>query len=340
LDNFIDLKLIVLGEGGVGKTSIVRAFTGNDFSIDYLPTIGSSTIKKDYKLKKQGKTIRVSIWDFGGQRSFNPFNPAFFKNVDISLFVFDLSKPEETLENIKKEFIEKVQGYSEDFNSIIVGNKLDLIEDLNKIKNAISLFLSEKENFLLTSAKTGENIDKCFELMIHTFLKKAELMNPEGIFSHISHEFLELIGKKEEQLKKQLINTANIDSIFEKKMLKTIVTEENSKEKEIKELKYYDFLKQELEKNSTQKRDIIDQFLINLSELDKMIKHLQKSRFKSAEDLVPNLKKFLIKTSKEFEKNIEFMVKLNREEFELVEIISKTKEELKKYSLIRYIKKI
>jgi small GTP-binding protein len=331
LDNFIDLKLIVLGEGGVGKTSIVRAFVGNDFSSDYLPTIGSSTIRKDYKLKKQGKTIRVSIWDFGGQRSFNPFNPAFFKNVDISLFVFDLSKPEETLKNIKKEFIEKVQVYSEDFISIIVGNKLDLIKDLNKIKNALNLFLSEKENFLLTSAKTGENIDKCFELMIHTFLKKAEIINPEGIFSHISHEFLELIGKKEEELKKQLANTANIDSIFEKKKrLKTIVTEENSEEKEIKELKYYDFLKQELEKNSTQKRDIIDQFLINLSELDKMIKHLQKSRFKSAEDLVPNLKNLLIKIRKEFEKNIQFMVKLNREEFELVKIISKTKEELKK----------
>lgn len=327
LERTIDLKLVVLGEGGVGKTSMVKAFLGNNISFDYLPTIGSSTKRKDYELKKQETTIRVNIWDFGGQRSFNPFNPVLFKNVDVGLLVFDLSKPKETLENIKKEFLENVQKYSEDFISIMVGNKLDLLSDGNKVKNAINRFLNKNDHLLLTSAKTGENINECFELLIHTFLRKAEIMKPDLVISNTANEFLDLIGMDEKELKSKLTNAPNIDSILKNLIIKPEIKEERTVEKEIKELKYIDFLRQELEKNETQKNDMFDQFLINISELDKTIKHLKKSQSKSGKELVDNLKELLITTKIDFEKNVDLIRKLNLEEFELVKIISKTKEE-------------
>jgi len=327
LERTIDLKLVILGEGGVGKTSIVNSFIGNEFSAEYLPTIGSSTIRKDYELKTKGTIVKVNIWDFGGQRSFNPFNPAFFKNVDIALFVFDLSKPMETLENIKKEYLENVQMYSEDFISIIVGNKLDLLSGGKKVQNAINHFLSKNDHLILTSAKIRENIDQCFELLIHTFLRKAELMDPDVVVNNRADEFLKVIGKNEKELKSQLANITNLDSVLKKYETKPIVKEENIEEKEIKELKYYDFLRQELEKNGAQKNDVMDQFLINISELNKTIKHLQKSYAKSVKDLIGNLKELFITSKIDFEKGVELITKLNREEFELVKIVSKTKED-------------
>ena len=326
MDRTIDLKLVILGEGGVGKTSIVNAFIHNEINTDYLPTIGSNTIRKDYKLKKQNISLRVNIWDFGGQRSFNPLNPIFFKNVDAAIFVFDLSKPKETLENIKQEFLENVQNYSKDFTSIMVGNKLDLLIDTKKVKNILSQFLCENDYLVLTSAKTHQNIDECFELLIHTFLRKAEILDPDTVLSNTANEFLELIGKNENNLKNQIIHINNLDSELKSYIDKPKVEKESIEEKEANELKYFDFLKQELEKNISQKINIMDQFLINLSELDKTIEHLKKIHSKSVKDLIDNLKEHLITAKKDFEQNVDSMAKFNREEFELIKIISKTKE--------------
>jgi hypothetical protein len=86
-------------------------------------------------------------------------------------------------------------------------------------------------------------------------------------------------------------------------------------------------LRNELEKNETQKNEVMDQFLINITELDKTIKHIQKTHAKSVIDTVDNLKSLFITTKKDFESSIDLISKLNREEFELVKIISKVKEE-------------
>ena len=74
MDDIINLKLIVLGDGEVGKSSIINAFMGEEISERYMPTIGSVTFRKEFTLKEI--SIIINIWDLGGQKAFNPYNPA------------------------------------------------------------------------------------------------------------------------------------------------------------------------------------------------------------------------------------------------------------------------
>jgi len=328
----INLKLVVLGEGEVGKTSIVKSFIGKEIPGQYLPTIGSVTTKKEYVIKENQNEVRIilSIWDAGGQRSFNPLNPVIYADLDIALLVIDLSRLKETLQNIKSEYLENANRYSEEILSILVGNKLDLFSVNNEVNKTIQGFLTKNDHLIFTSAKTGENITECFELLIYTFLRKAEIMYPDVILNNISKLFLKLIGKDEKQLKSRLINLTNIDKVFQKVKPKLEIKKEAEIEKKDKDLVYFEFLKQELQKNEIQKNEVTDRFLINLSELDKTIKHIKKSQSKSVEESVINLKDFLTTAKKDFEKNVDVISKLNREEFELVKIITKFREERSK----------
>lgn len=326
----VNIKLAVLGEGEVGKTSIINAFLGEEIPDRYIPTIGTITHRKDYIIQKEENVIRVSLWDFGGQRGFNPFNPPLYANIDIALFVFDLTRPKETLKNIKSEFLEHVNRYSEEVLILYIGNKLDLLSSDKQVKTSLKDFLGKKDHVILMSAKTRENVNECFELTIHTFLRKAEIIYPDVVLSDTAKAFLTLIGSNEKELKGRLVNLTNIDSVFQKikpipKTKKKVVVD-----KKDKDLKYYEFLRQELRKNENQKNDVFDQFLINISELDKTINHIKKTHEKSVQNTVDNLKELLIAAKKDFEKNDEFIRKLNAEEFELVKIISKTKEEQSK----------
>jgi len=325
LENRINLKFVVLGEGEVGKTSIINAFMGKDIPETYIPTIGSSINKKEYQLKET--SIKLSIWDLGGQKSYNPFNPAHYSNADAVLLVFDLTRPKKTLENLKKEFLEKMRYYSEECISLFIGNKLDECSVDIELSNTIKNCFTEKDHMILISAKTGKNVQDCFALLIYTFLKKAEILNPDTVSENTANDFINFLGKTENSLKDQLINIYSIDSELKKIKSKPKFKTESPIEIEDTELKYYEFIQQELKKVELQKINSLDEFLINLSELEKAFTHLKKAHIKSVEEAINGMKNLLLTSQKESESNLDLLQKLNREENELLIIGNKLRQE-------------
>ena len=325
MENTINLKFVVLGEGEVGKTSIINAFMGKDIPETYIPTIGSSINKKEYQLKET--SIKLSIWDLGGQKSYNPFNPAHYSNADAVLLVFDLTRPKKTLENLKKEFLEKMRYYSEECISLFIGNKLDECSVDIELSNTIKNCFTEKDHMILISAKTGKNVQDCFALLIYTFLKKAEILNPDTISENTANDFINFLGKTENSLKDQLINIYSIDSELKKIKSKPKFKTESPIEIEDTELKYYEFIQQELKKVELQKISSLDEFLINLSELEKAFTHLKKAHIKSVEEAINGMKNLLLTSQKESESNLDLLQKLNREENELFIIGNKLRQE-------------
>ena len=323
MEKNLNLKLVILGEAQVGKTSIINAFIGKDIPTRYLPTIGTKTSRKSYILKKKGVVITLNIWDTGGQKSFNVLNPIHYRNVDIAIIVFDLTRPKETLNNIKKEFVEKVSYYSDESIRIIVGNKLDLLSADNRFRETISNFLNPRDNFIFLSAKTGENVKDCFELLIYSFLKKAQILTPDIVAESTSEEFIQVLGKNEKTLKKNLLKIGTINSFLKNFEGKSPINTKSQEEEEKTELKYNDFIKQELQKVEYKKNELLDKFLINIAELEKSLTHIRKSNIKSVGDAIKNLKDLFLSSEKESQEYYELVQKLNREENELIIIMNK-----------------
>jgi len=183
------IKLLTLGETGVGKTSIILRYTENSFLNSQIYTIGIDC--KIKKIKIDNKIINVLIWDTAGQERFRNITSHYFNNADGILLVYDISNREsfEKLNYWLNEINQKIDKNK--INIILVGNKKDINFNNNKIeeneddnnniiktKREISYEEGKKLaercniNFIETSALNSYNIEKCFDIIINEIIKK------------------------------------------------------------------------------------------------------------------------------------------------------------------------
>jgi len=151
------LKLIVVGDPAVGKSSLIRRHADNTFESDYAPTIGTDFILKVVKLENM--EITATIWDIGGHEQFLTIRHIYYEGADAAIIVYDVSR-EETFKSVKKwyEDITKSAGI---LPTLIIGNKTDLERKVKK-ETAEKLALEMHAIFYETSAKTGENVNTAF----------------------------------------------------------------------------------------------------------------------------------------------------------------------------------
>jgi small GTP-binding protein len=162
-------KICMLGEGTVGKTSLVHRFIENKFQEDYKATLGVNILQKHLEI--EGNSVSVNIWDLGGQDTFENLRKLYLEGSKGALVIFDLTN---------RESFEKLGAWIQDFRAnqeekpfCLIGNKADLKGQVVVTEEEARLLAKEHGvNLIITSAKTGENVEKAFINLCKEVLKE------------------------------------------------------------------------------------------------------------------------------------------------------------------------
>lgn len=169
-------KISIIGDGGVGKTSLIKKFTKGTFERDYIQTIGAQFSRYDVEI--DGDLVNLIFWDIAGQDDFNFLHPLFYRESRGCIIVFSLEENdlgEESFHHIEN-WHNELKKYCSDIPVVLFANKVDLIEDVNLIKTSIQEII-KKQNFFgyfLTSAKTGQGVHEAFNAIIKKLYHKNE----------------------------------------------------------------------------------------------------------------------------------------------------------------------
>ncbi|KAL8874445.1 MAG: hypothetical protein Q9174_000238 [Haloplaca sp. 1 TL-2023] len=181
------LKVIILGDSGVGKTSLMNQYVNKKFSASYKATIGADFLTKEVLV--DDRVVTMQLWDTAGQERFQSLGVAFYRGADCCVLVYDVnnSKSFDTLDSWRDEFLVQASPRDpENFPFVVLGNKIDVEENKRMIsaKRAMT-FCSSKGNipYFETSAKEALNVEQAFEVIAHNALAQEESEEFSGDFS-------------------------------------------------------------------------------------------------------------------------------------------------------------
>ena len=164
------IKITLIGNSGVGKTSIINQYIDQTFDEANAATIGANYSEKT--ITKNNKEYELNIWDTAGQEKFHSVGKHFYKDAYIVCLVYDITS-QDSLTQLKEIWYEDIKKYGEKYTILaVVGNKSDLYEGDNLADENMAKEFAQSINatFMLTSAKTGDGIEKLFDTLVDKFL--------------------------------------------------------------------------------------------------------------------------------------------------------------------------
>ena len=171
----INVRIALLGNSSVGKSSIIRRFVDNKFDDNYMSTLGVDYFDKKVIIKN--KTINVQIQDTSGEERFRSIATSYYKNVDGIIFVFDVTNKESFKEGIKY-WLTECDNQMGEYKRILVGNKIDLKDMIAIKKETMEKFAEDKGmKCFETSAKEGTNVDIIFQELVELILMDLPKQN-------------------------------------------------------------------------------------------------------------------------------------------------------------------
>ena len=171
----ISNKICLIGDYGVGKTSLIRRFVDRQFSDKYLSTVGVKISRKSIELsdseQQKNITLQLLIWDIEGSTKFKGISASYFQGAKGAIIVGDVTRPE-SLENIS-EHIKAFSKVNPQGKTVVALNKSDLI-DAEYLEKYCQLYsFSDNNSFVSTyasSAKSGTNVDEIFTTLAHSII--------------------------------------------------------------------------------------------------------------------------------------------------------------------------
>ena len=209
------VKVVLVGESGVGKTSIVSRFTKDTFNADEISSSSAQFISKTIKINEQ--SIKFDIWDTAGQERFRALAKIFYKDAKVIILVYDIIS-KESFECLKKYWYKESSENSTADIFFVVGNKSDLYENEQVSDEEGKKFAKEiNAIFKLTSALSNTGIDRLFE----TIGKK--ILNPNFNEDDINDLSNSIPGKQNVNINKNKgkdtvkLNNQNVNNSDKKK---------------------------------------------------------------------------------------------------------------------------
>jgi len=178
------LKVVILGDGGVGKSCLMNRFVNNHFQEVSFHTIGVEFLNKELTINNDLFTLQ--IWDTAGQERFKSLRTPFYRGSDVCMLTFavdDLSSFQ-NLAMWKKEFLfyaDIKEGAF--FPFIVVANKIDIGDENRRVTEAQARQWCEENGklpYIEASAKDAVNVDKAFTMAVEIWSKMEELMDRQG----------------------------------------------------------------------------------------------------------------------------------------------------------------
>ncbi|KAL9265639.1 Ras-related protein [Drosera capensis] len=158
----LKVKLVLLGDSGVGKSCIVLRFVRGQFDPTSKVTVGASFLSQTIALQ-DSTTVKFEIWDTAGQERYAALAPLYYRGAGVAIVVYDISSPESFTK--AQYWVKELQKHgSADIVMALVGNKADL-QDRREVPTQDGIDYAEKNGmfFIETSAKTADNINQLFE---------------------------------------------------------------------------------------------------------------------------------------------------------------------------------
>jgi len=171
------IKLLLIGDSGVGKSCLLLRFSDDSFTPSFITTIGI-----DFKIRTidlEGKRIKLQIWDTAGQERFRTITTAYYRGAMGILLVYDVTD-EKSFNNIRNWIRNIEQHATESVNKILIGNKCDMVEK-KVVDSARGKALADEYGikFLETSAKNSINVEEAF-ITLAKDIKKRLIDNTDA----------------------------------------------------------------------------------------------------------------------------------------------------------------
>jgi len=175
------LKVIILGDSGVGKTSLMNQYVNRKFSNQYKATIGADFLTKDVMI--DDRLVTMQIWDTAGQERFQSLGVAFYRGADCCVLVYDVTNANsfKSLDSWRDEFLIQASPRDpENFPFVVLGNKIDLENRAVSTKRAQTWCQSKNEiPYFEVSAKEAINVEQAFQTIARNALQRENQDNAD-----------------------------------------------------------------------------------------------------------------------------------------------------------------